>query len=105
MGLGGRPTLNLLPMNTANKSASPEATPSDPSAAFASIRLNAAKLWVLLVLVLSTFACLYWAPQLDAVWGAGAAYRYAASGLPVLYVVLVVAYLLYLRLHPEKDVQ
>lgn len=92
-------------MTTANERTSPEVNSPDSSASFDSMRLNAAQLWVLLVLVLSTFACLYWAPQLDAVWGAGAAYRYAASGLPVLYVVLVAAYLLYLRLHPEKDVQ
>ena len=93
------------PQPPVNDSAHPEASTPDPSDAFVPMRLNAVKLWVLLVLVLSTFASLYWAPQLDAIWGAGMAYRYAASGLPVLYVVLVVVYVRYLRLHPEKDVQ
>ena len=71
---------------------------------FTPMRLNAVKLGLLLVLVVSTFGVLYFAPQMDARWGPGTAYRYA-SGLLVLYVVLVVLYAWYMRRHPEKDVQ
>ncbi|WP_312415240.1 hypothetical protein [Comamonas sp.] len=81
----------------------------DPShtnpAPFETMPLNAMKLLVLLVLVLSTFGGLYWAPEIDALWGNGTAYLYGASVLPVLYVLLVGGYALYMHRHPEKDVQ
>ena len=72
---------------------------------FTPMRLNAVKLGLLLLLVVSTFGVLYFAPQMDAHWGPGTAYRYAASGLLVLYVALVALYAWYMRCHPEKDVQ
>ena len=72
---------------------------------FEPMRLNAMKLLVLAILLGSTFGVLYFAPQLDAWWGEGTAYRYAASCLPLLYVVLVVVYALYMRMRPAKDVQ
>jgi putative solute:sodium symporter small subunit len=72
---------------------------------FTPMRLNAVKLGLLLVLAVSTFGVLYFAPQMDARWGAGTAYRYAASGLLVLYVVLVALYAWYMHRHPDKDVQ
>lgn len=72
---------------------------------FEPMQLNAMKLLVLAVLLASTFGVLYFAPQLDVWWGEGTAYRYAASCLPLLYLLLVVVYALYMRLQPTKDVQ
>ena len=80
------------------------ANPTD-APSFTPMRLNPVKLVLLAVLVFSTFGVLYFAPQMDAHWGAGTAYRYAATGLLVLYVLLVVLYSWYLRFHPEQDVQ
>ncbi|QMV73086.1 hypothetical protein HS961_09705 [Comamonas piscis] len=79
-------------------------TPPNP-APFETMPFNAMKLLVLLVLAISTFGGLYWAPEIDAIWGSGTAYLYGASVLPVLYVLLVAAYALYMHRHPEKDVQ
>lgn len=80
--------------------------PTPPqSAPFETMPLNAMKLLVLLVLAFSTFGGLYWAPEIDAIWGNGTAYLYGASVLPVLYVLLVAGYALYMHRHPEKDVQ
>ena len=76
-----------------------------PPAHFEPMPLNAMKLLVLLVLAISTFGGLYWAPEIDAIWGDGTAYLYGASVLLVLYVLLIAGYALYMRRHPEKDVQ
>ncbi len=83
----------------------PTPTDAPDTPAFVPMRLNAVKLGLLLVLLASTFGVLYFAPQLDARWGAGAAYHYVASGLLVLYVLLVALYAWYMRRHPEMDVQ
>ncbi|GAB2475283.1 MAG: hypothetical protein ACN6O3_15565 [Comamonas sp.] len=71
---------------------------------FVVFRLNRVKLLVLLALLASTFAGLYFARDIDRLWGEAAAYRYAA-GLPVLYLLLVVGYALYLWRHPERDIR
>lgn len=76
-----------------------------PPAHFEPMPLNAMKLLVLLVLAISTFGGLYWAPEIDAIWGNGTAYLYGASVLLVLYVLLIAGYALYMHRHPEKDVQ
>ena len=76
-----------------------------PPAHFEPMPLNAMKLLVLLVLAISTFGGLYWAPEIDAIWGNGTAYLYGASVLLVLYVLLIAGYSLYMHRHPEKDAQ
>jgi len=65
---------------------------------------NRVKLLVLLALFTSTFVGLYFARDIDRLWGEAAAYRYAA-GLPVLYVLLLSGYALYLWRHPERDIR
>lgn len=72
---------------------------------FVVFRLNRVKQLVLLVLFASTFMGLYFARDIDRLWGEAAAYRYAATGLPVLYVLLVVGYALYLWRNPERDIR
>ena len=81
------------------------AAPTDPQQRFEPMRLNRVKIVLLLVLVVSTYVGLYFAKDIDALWGAGTAYQYGASFLVVLYVLLVAVYALYMRLHPKKDVQ
>ena len=84
---------------------SPSVEDASQPARFVHMPLNPVKLTLLAVLVLSTFGGLYFAPQIDAIWGQGTAYHYGASVLLVLYVLLVAVYALYMRRHPEKDVQ
>lgn len=66
--------------------------------------LNGVKLLVLLALFVMTFVGLYFARDIDRLWGEAFAYQYAAC-LPVLYVVLVVGYALYLWRYPDRDIR